>query len=95
VVVCNIPSFYQIFGKKIVLFVLCEKSQGIKTFCVYIKEMLQKLFQTFLCCLRNFFEKIKFQNIISHLFKHDASISLRNYFSKGFISLILLEMCLK
>jgi hypothetical protein len=30
---CNIPSFYQIFlDKKIVLFVLCEKSQGFKTF---------------------------------------------------------------
>jgi hypothetical protein len=73
------------FGiKKIVLFAWIEFSQGLKTFLVYIKDLLEKLFQTFLCCLmRNLLEKINFQNIILHLFKSYASILAMELFTKG------------
>jgi hypothetical protein len=46
------------------LFVLIEISEGIKTFWVYLKDLLEKLFQTFYYSLKNSFEKIEFQNTI-------------------------------
>jgi hypothetical protein len=53
---CNIPSFYIEFGiKKLVLFVLIEISEGIKTFQAYLKDLLEKLFQTFYYYLKELF----------------------------------------
>jgi penicillin-binding protein-related factor A (putative recombinase) len=46
---------YQILNKKIVLFVLIEFSQGIKTFLVHLKALLEKLFQTFYYSLKELF----------------------------------------
>jgi hypothetical protein len=48
---------------------LIEISQGIKTFCAYLKDLLEKVFQTFYYSLKNYFAKIEFQNTILYLFK--------------------------
>jgi hypothetical protein len=43
------------------MFVLIEISQGIKTFLLYSKALLEKPFQTFYYSLKNYFEKIESQ----------------------------------
>jgi hypothetical protein len=51
-------------GNKIILFVLIEISQGIKTFWVYLKGLLEKYFKLSIITWRSYFEKIGFQNTI-------------------------------
>jgi hypothetical protein len=59
-------DFIKFCGKffAFILNALIEISQGFKTFWVYLKALIEKLFQTSNCFLKNFFEEIKYQNII-------------------------------
>jgi hypothetical protein len=45
----------------------------------YLKDLLEKLYQTFFYSLKNSFEKIKFQNTILYLFKPMQAYLQRKY----------------
>jgi hypothetical protein len=62
--------------------VLIEISQGFKSFRVYLKDLLEKLFQTFYYSLKYSFEKIECQNTILHLLKSYASSFAKEIFPK-------------
>jgi hypothetical protein len=64
------------------MFDLIEISQGIKTFSVYLKALLEKLFQTLYSSLKNSFEKIGFQNTTLHLLESYASFIAKEVFPK-------------
>jgi hypothetical protein len=66
---------------------LIEISQGFKTFWVYIKDLLEKLFQTFIP-LQNSFEEIEFQNTILKLYQTYASLFAKENIYKMFYNKI-------
>jgi hypothetical protein len=66
-----------------VLFVLIKISQGFKTFWVDFEALLEKLFQTFYDFLKNYFEKIQFQNTIKYLSKPMQAYLHRKHLPNG------------
>jgi hypothetical protein len=64
---------------------LIEFSQGIKTFWVYLKALLEKLFQNLQLSLERLLENGSFQSTIFHLFKSYASLFAKGIFKKWFI----------
>jgi hypothetical protein len=75
--------------------VLIEIPQGIKTFWVYLKDLLENYFKLSIISLKNSYEKIDFQNTILHLFKSYASLFPGEIFPKWFMKVALLKRCLK
>jgi hypothetical protein len=54
----------------------------LKLFLVYLKALLEKLFQTLYSSLKNSFEKIGFQNTTLHLLESYASFIAKEVFPK-------------
>jgi hypothetical protein len=77
-----IASYIKFWNKNLFFFVLIQILQGFKTFCVYLKALLEKLFQTCYFPLKNFWENESFQNTILQLLKSYASLFAKEWFTE-------------